>query len=208
MIAKGLFPLAILFVTISLSCPAFAAWDRTGNVTEHSYIQLRGYMDDVKIYQTDKGYNGQKLVVGTQGSGIGTRRQHAEVTGDEISFTESAYLQYRPYTIGSGGTVTEGAVSESDLRNALCAKNYEVGSVISESYSNLTYLIKDTTIYQNDNVSVYQIGSSFRGTGKIGARVKDGPTGVTMLNYGGTYVGDVSIREEIGVGDVFYLTCP
>ena len=202
---KGLLALSVLIVIAF--CPIGAvAWTNAGNITEHSYIQLSGYMDDIKIYQTEKGFHGQKLVVGTQGSGTGFRRQYAEVYEDEISFMESAYLQYRPYNSGSSGTGTES--SKSDLRNALCAKNYEVGSSISESYSDLTYLIKDTTIYQTENVSVYQIGSSFRGAAKIGARVKDGATGPTIMTYGGTYVGDVSIQEDLGVGDAFYLVCP
>ena len=191
--------LLVVILLMALLCPASASFTRTGNVSEHSFIHLSGYMDEMKIYQTDKGFKGQKLVVGTQGSGMVSRTQTAYVTDDEIYFNEWGVFDYRPYLVES---------SENDLRNALCAKNYAMGTVISESYSDLTDLIKDTTIYQNDNVSVYQIGSHFRGTAKIGARVKDGPKGASVMTYGGTYIGDVMIREEIGVGDDFYLTCP
>jgi len=197
-VARRMLMLLVVILLMALLCPA-SAFNNTGNVSEHSFIHLSGYMDEMKIYQTDTGIYGQKLVVGTQGSGMVSRTQTAYVTDDEIYFREWGVFDYRPYLVAS---------SESDLRNALCAKNYATGTVMSESYSDLTYLIKDTTIYQNNTTSVYQIGSHFQGTAKIGARVKDGPTGATLMTYGGTYVGDVMIREEIGTGDVFYLTCP
>ncbi len=190
--------LLVVILLMALLCPV-SAFTNTGNVSEHSFIHLSGYMDEMKIYQTDKGFKGQKLVVGTQGSGMVSRTQTAYVTDDEIYFNEWGVFDYRPYLVES---------SKSDLRNALCAKNYAMGTVVSESYSDLTYLIKDTTIYQDNTTSVYQIGSHFRGTAKIGARVKDGPRGASVMTYGGTYIGDVMIREEIGVGDDFYLTCP
>ncbi len=192
--------LLVVILLMALLCPT-SAFDNnwTGSVSEHSFIHLSGYMDEMKIYQTHKGFEGQKLAYMISGTGTITRTQDAFVYPDELYYHEWAVLDYRPYLVES---------SESDLRTALCAKNYAMGTVISESYSDLTYLIKDTTIYQDDNVSVYQIGSHFRGTAKIGARVKDGPKGASVMIYGGTYIGDVMIREEIGVGDAFYLTCP
>lgn len=198
-VARRMLMLLVVILLMALLCPASASFTRTGNVSEHSFIHLSGYMDEIKIYQTNTGFSGQKLVVGTQGSGMVSRTQTAYVTDDEIYFNEWGVFDYRPYLVES---------SESDLRNALCAKNYAMGSVISETYSDLTYLIKDTTIYQDNTTSIYQIGSHFRGTAKIGARVKDGPNGASVMIYGGTYIGDVMIREEIGVGDAFYLTCP
>ena len=192
--ARVLLPLAVLSVML-VSPTGLAAWSIAGNVTEHSYIYLSGYMDEMKIYQTDKGIAGQKLVVGTQGSGTVSRTHTAYVdnseNGSEMYFNEWGVFK-----------------SEGDLRNALCAKNYAVGTVISESYSEIEYLIKDTIIFQNDNVSVYQIASQGRGTARLGARVKDGPEGATIMTYGGTYIGDFNIRQEIGSGSEFYLTCP
>lgn len=184
------------------------AWDKTGNVTEHSYIQLSGYMDEMKVYQTDKGYKGQKLVVGTQGSGTVSRTQSAYVSDDELSFNEWGVFNYKPYNVGSSNSGA--STQESDMRNALCAKNYAMGTVLSESYSGFQSLVKDTSVYQTDNVSVYQIGSTMtKGTATIGARVKDDYDGATVMSYGGTYIGDFTIREVIGVGgDVPYLYCP
>jgi hypothetical protein len=167
--ARVLLSLAVLSLIVS-SPTGLGAW-RVGNVTEHSYIYLSGYIDEMKIYQTDKGLVGQKLVVGTRGSGVVDKRQTAYV-------------------------------------DALCAKNYRIGTVISESYTGIEYLIKDTTIFQNDNVSVYQVASHGRGTARLGALVKDGPTGVTVMSYGGTYIGDFNIRQEIGSGSQLYLPCP
>jgi len=196
--ARTLLSLAVLSLIVS-SPMGLGAWSIKGNVTEHSYIYLSGYIDEMKIYQTDKGFSGQKLVVGTQGSGIVDRRQTAYVGEDEMYFNEWGFFDHRPFA---------GQNAESDLRNALCAKNYKMGTVISESYTNLDYLIKDTTIFQNGNASVYQIASQGRGTAKLGARVKDGSKGVTIMTYGGTYIGDFNIRQEIGSGNQLYLTCP
>lgn len=188
--ARVLLPLAVLSVMLA-SPTGLAAWSIAGNVTEHSYIYLSGYIDEMKIYQTDKGIAGQKLVVGTEGSGTVSRRQTAYVDNGSMFFNEWGVFQ-----------------SERDLRNALCAKNYAVGTVISESYTDIEYLIKDTTIFQNDNVSVYSIASEGRGTARLGARVKDGYEGATIMTYGGTYIGDFNIRQEIGTGNEFFLTCP
>ncbi|HNR58319.1 MAG TPA: hypothetical protein PLJ69_07540 [Methanothrix sp.] len=201
---RVLLPLAVLATILSMPA-VLADWSYTEDVTDHSYVHLSGYIDEMKIYQTDRGFHGQKLVVGTKGSGMIDRRQTAyvyddEVYGDEMYFNEWGTFDHRSVQDGTG---------ESDLRNALCAKNYEMGTVISESYTNMDYLIKDTTIYQNDNVSIYQIASEGRGTARLGARVKDGPCkGVTIMTYGGTYIGDFNIRQEIGSGDELYLTCP
>jgi len=188
--ARVLLPIAVLALMLA-SPTGLAAWSIAGNVTEHSYIYLSGYIDEMKIYQTDKGIAGQKLVVGTEGSGIVARRQTAYVDNNSMFFNEWGVFQ-----------------SEGDLRNALCAKNYEVGTVISESYTEIEYLIKDTTIFQNDNASVYSIASEGRGTARLGARVKDGYEGATIMTYGGTYIGDFNIRQEIGTGSEFFLTCP
>jgi hypothetical protein len=188
--ARVLLPLAVLSLMFA-SPTGLAAWSIAGNVTEHSYIYLSGYIDEMKIYQTDSGIAGQKLVVGTEGSGTVSKRQTAYVDNDSMFFNEWGVFQ-----------------SEGDLRNALCAKNYAVGTVISESYTDIEYLIKDTTIFQNDNASIYSIASEGRGTARLGARVKDGPEGATIMTYGGTYIGDFNIRQEIGTGNEFFLTCP
>jgi hypothetical protein len=98
---------------------------------------------------------------------------------DEASLTVSSNYDYRPYTP---------PLTQSDLRNALCAKNYEVGSVFSESYNIDKDLIKDTKIYQNDSFSVYEISSEIQGTARIGQRVqKNAKTCRPMM--GGTYMG-------------------
>jgi hypothetical protein len=166
------------------------------NVTQHSYLLLNGYMDETKIYQTQAGFKGQKLVVGTRGSGFVSRRQTidewTEENGDSgLSFNEWGYFEYKPYNPGT---------SESDLKNALCAKNYKVGSVFSESYTNIRQLIKDTDIYQDQNVSVYLVNSELSGTAKLGSRYKPGPGKVTAMINGGVYVGEVKIHEETEVG--------
>jgi len=210
---RVLLPLAALAVVLSSSSASAVdlsqmgyhamgyLWNDTANstelITEHSYIYLSGYIDDMKVYQNNWGYRGQKLVVGTRGNGTIARRQTAYIDTNAMFFNEWGVFDHRTAPAGS-----------SELRNALCAKNYAVGSVVSESYSNLDYLIKDTTTYQDNNVSVYEIASEGRGTARIGSRVQDGPCGPAIMTYGGTYIGQFNIREELGVGNQLYLTCP
>lgn len=38
------------------------------NLTEHSWIYNQGTIDDMRIYQSEAGYHGQKLVTGTRGT--------------------------------------------------------------------------------------------------------------------------------------------
>lgn len=173
------------------------------NYTEHSWVFVNGYMAESRVLQTQSGYHGSKIVLGTRGSGMATRSIDSEVyrdsNVDEASLTISAQYDYRPYTP---------PLTQSDLRNALCAKNYEVGSVISESYNIDTDLIKDTKIYQNDSFSVYEISSEVQGTARIGQRVQKNARTVPSLIMGGTYMGYVQIRSETVVGNTSVLTLP
>ncbi|OPX80209.1 MAG: hypothetical protein A4E45_00193 [Methanosaeta sp. PtaB.Bin039] len=177
------------------------------NINQHSYIFINGYMDDTKIYQTDSGFSGQKLVTGTRGSGMVSRRQTVDVWSDnvtgesEIYFNEWGVFQYRPYTPGA---------TQSDLKNALCAKNYDVGSVFSESYSEIQQLVKDTSIYQDDNVSLYLLDSYIKGTARVAARSvnKTGSKRTENMVMSGLYVGEAKIQEEIQIGDNPPLVLP
>ncbi|MEI8004547.1 MAG: hypothetical protein WCG94_09420, partial [Methanothrix sp.] len=118
---------------------------------------------------------------------------------DEASLTISANYDYRPYTP---------PLTQSDLRNALCAKNYEVGSAISETYNIDKDLIKDTKIYQNDSFSVYEISSEIQGTARIGQRVQKNANTVPSFIMGGMYMGYAQIRSETIVGNTSVLTLP
>jgi hypothetical protein len=173
------------------------------NYTEHSWVFVNGYMEESRILQTQTGFNGQKMVLGSSGSGIATRTIDSEVyrdsNMDEASLTVSSNYDYRPYTP---------PLTQSDLKNALCAKNYQVGSVFSETYYIEKDLIKDTKIYQNDNVSVYDINSEIQGTARIGQRVQKNADTVPSYIMGGTYMGYVQIRSETIVGNSSILTLP
>jgi len=173
------------------------------NFTEHSWIFVNGYLEESRILQTQLGFKGQKMALTTSGSGIATRTIDSEVyrdsNMDEASLTISANYDYRPYTP---------PLTQSDLRNALCAKNYEVGSVFSESYNIDKDLIKDTNIYQNDSFSVYEISSEIQGTARIGQRVQKNARTVPSFIMGGTYMGYAQIRSETIVGNTSVLTLP
>lgn len=173
------------------------------NYTEHSWIFVNGYMQESRILQTQTGFNGQKMALTTSGSGMATRTIDSEVyrdsNMDEASLTISANYDYRPYVP---------PLTQSDLRNALCAKNYEVGSVFSETYNIDKDLIKDTNIYQNDSFSVYQISSEIQGTARIGQRVQKNANTVPSFMMNGIYVGYAQIRSETVVGNTSVLTLP
>jgi hypothetical protein len=173
------------------------------NFTEHSWIFVNGYMEESRILQTDAGFKGQKMALTTSGSGMATRTIDSEVYRDsnreEASLTISANYDYAPYVP---------PLTQSDLRNALCAKNYEVGSVYSETYNIDKDLIKDTKIYQNDSFSVYEISSEIQGTARIGQRVQKNAKTVPSLMMGGMYMGYAQIRSETIVGNTSVLTLP
>lgn len=205
---KRLLALVAMLVLILLCLTATPALAGNRTLTQHSYLFINGYVDETKIYETDYGFKGQKLVVGTRGSGTVARRQTVDLwssnTSDEsdMYFNEWGYFAYNPYYSGTQSY-------DVDLKNALCAKNYDVGTVMSESYSSIKDLVKDTTIYQSENVSLYQINSYLHGTARIGARFvnKSDRKTVNML-MSGLYIGEVNIREEIEAGENPPLTLP
>lgn len=175
------------------------------NYTEHSWIFNNGYMDESRIIQTNAGFSGSKIVLGTSGSGISTRTIDSQVYSDscenDASLTISADYDYRPYVP---------PLTQRDLRNALCAKNYAVGSVFSETYSNIQNLIKDTTVYQNNQTSIYNIDSEVQGTAHIGTKVQKNAKTVPSFIMSGTYVGYTEIRSEVVAGNqsILNLPCP
>ena len=208
-LAKGVLAVCIGAIMAGAAANAAAATDTSTadtlaqNFTEHSWIFVNGYMEESRILQTQTGFNGQKIVLGTSGSGMATRTIDSEVyrdsNMDEASLTISSNYDYRPYTP---------PLTQSDLRNALCAKNYEVGSVISETYYIDKDLIKDTKIYQNDSFSVYEISSEIQGTARIGQRVQKNAKTVPSLMMSGIYMGYAQIRSETVVGNTSVLTLP
>ncbi len=177
------------------------------NLTEHSWIYNQGYMDDMRIYQTELGFNGQKLVTGTRGTGTVSRTINAQVYGgytdgyDEIEMNEWGVYQNKPSRYIP-------IITQGDLKNALCAKNYEVGSVYSESYSNLVDLIKDTSVSQTDQNSVYSVHSEIEGTAKIGARVQKSSSAAPIYVMSGTYMGYTNARMTLETGNASILTLP
>lgn len=177
------------------------------NLTEHSWIYSQGTINDMRIYQSEAGYHGQKLVTGTRGTGTVSRTIDATVYGgfpdgyNEIMANEWGVFQNRP-------TRYSAPITKSDLKNALCAKNYEVGSVYSESYSELTELIKDTTIEQNDNNSVYSIHTETEGTTRVGARVQKSSSAVAIYTMTGEYTGYLNMRMSLESGNASVLTLP
>jgi hypothetical protein len=177
------------------------------NLTEHSWIYSQGTISDMRIYQTEAGYNGQKLVTGTRGTGTVSRSIDVQAYGgfedgyNEIWANEWGVFQNRP-------TRYAAPITKSDLKNALCAKNYEVGSVYSESYSDLVELIKDTSVAQDDNNSVYNVHSEVEGTAKVGAHVQRSASAVPIYTMTGQYTGYLNMRMSLESGNASILTLP
>jgi len=190
-------------ICLTLALDASAIGSAAKNLTERSRMDLRGYMDETQIIQTETGFGGTKLVYNAKGSGHISKSQYSDLFAgpsyDETTFKVDVVADYKPYTPPP---------TQSDLKNALCAKNYEVGSVFSESYTNIASLIKDTNVYQDKNVSIYQIGSIASGTTKIGTMVRRNAKQAPALTMGGIYIGDLDIRMEIQAGNSSILTLP
>lgn len=196
--------LAALILAAWLVGPAAAVEQ---NLTEHSWIYSQGTMDDMRIYQSEAGFAGQKLVTGTRGTGTVSRTINAQVYGgfedgyNEIMANEWGVYQNKPSRYSA-------PITASELKNALCAKNYEVGSVYSESYSELNDLIKDTTVMQTDNNTVYSVHSEVEGTAKVGARVQKSSKAVPIYVMSGTYSGYTNMRMSLESGNASVLTLP
>ena len=155
--ARVLLLLIVLLVT--LSSPSYADWNVSKNVTQRSTISLRGYMDEIFIYQTEEGLAGSKLVYGSRGSGTATRTVTSYVDECEVSFNVQGEFFYHPYTPQT---------FENDLRSALRAKNREVGTIISERNAGMVYLIEDDASSEKDGLPVREISSQDRGMAMLG----------------------------------------
>ncbi len=201
---RSLTALLVFIAYIIITSMGSAATDTIAqNYTEHSWIFNNGYMSDSRVLQTQMGFSGSKIALTASGSGTSTRTIDSSVYSDscmnEADITESAEYDYKPYTP---------PLTQSDLRNALCAKNYAVGSVFSESYSNIQNLIKDTTIYENNNTSIYDIDSEVQGTAHIGTRVQKNAQTVPSFIMSGNYLGYTEINSEVVAGNQSVLTLP
>jgi hypothetical protein len=203
----GLLIISAFFIIASTSMLIPVAKGVPQNLTEHSWIYSHGTSDDMRIYQSEAGFHGQKLVTGTRGTGTVSRSINAQVYGgfedgyNEIWANEWGVYQNRPSRYSA-------PITNSELKNALCAKNYEVGSIYSESYSNLVELIKDTSVSQTDNNSVYSIHSEVEGTARVGARVQKGSAAVPIYVMSGAYSGYLNMRMSLESGNASLLTLP
>ena len=150
-------------------------WKLAKNVTYRSTIFLTGYMDEMSVYQTEKGIRGSKLAYGVRGSGTASRTMTVEVdeagmcdgemSGSGIYFNVQAEYNYHPYTLR-----TSSGEEESYLRSALRAKNRVVGTTVSESSSGVEYLIiDDAAASEKGGLPAYQISSQVRGPVRVGS---------------------------------------
>lgn len=203
--------LVIISVIVSTSFLVANVASVPQNLTEHSWIYSQGVTDEMRIYQSESGLHGQKLVMGTRGTGTVSRTISTEVYGgyddgyNEIWSNEWGVYQNRPSRYSA-------PITNSELKNALCAKNYEVGSVYSESYSGLVELIKDTSVAETNDSSVYNIHSEVEGTARVGARMQKSSSAVPIYVMTGAYSGylnmHMSLEMESNNASILTLPCP
>ncbi len=69
------------------------------NTTEHSWVFVNGYMEESRILQTQPGFAGQKVVLGSSGSGVVTRTldsvTYRDSEMDETSLVTSVEFDYK-----------------------------------------------------------------------------------------------------------------
>ncbi len=150
-------------------------WDLVDNFTHRSTIFLTGYMDEMTVIQTEKGFSGSKIAYGVQGSGTASRTMiveadeggmcHGEMSGSGVYFKVQAEYDYHPYTPrGSSG---EG---DSYLKSALRAKNRAVGATVSGSSSDVDYqIVDDPAPSGKSGLPAYQIPSQAKGPVRVGS---------------------------------------
>ena len=106
-------------------------------------------MDESRILRPSRA-SLAKSSLRASGSGMVTEPltpSHTETDMDETAITTSVNFKYNPH---------HPPLSQSDLRNALCAKNYEWAQY-SETYQIDVDLIKDTKTYQDDSICLHQL---------------------------------------------------
>jgi len=150
-------------------------WRLAKNVTYRSTIQLTGYMDEMSVYQTEKGMAGSKIAYGVQGSGTASRTMtveadeggmcDGEMSGSGIYFSVQAEYDYHPYT-----PITSSGEEDSYLKSALRAKNRVVGTTVSGSSSGVDYqIVDDAAPSERDGLPAYTIPSQAKAPVRVGS---------------------------------------
>ena len=150
-------------------------WKLAKNVTYRSTIHLTGYMDEMSVYQTEKGMAGSKIAYGVQGSGTASRTMtveadeggmcDGEMSGSGIYFSVQAEYDYHPYT-----PITSSGEEDSYLKSALRAKNLVVGTTVSGSSSGVDYqIVDDAAPSERDGLPAYTIPSQAKAPVRVGS---------------------------------------
>lgn len=150
-----------------------ADWKIAKNVTHQSSIFLIGYMNEMGVYQTERGAAGSKLAYSVSGSGTASKTMTVYVDeggscggncggdggGSGIYLNIQAEYNYHPYTFVPE-TTTYGREAESHLRSALRAKNRVVGTEIAERSPGADYLLaEEAAPQQRPALEVLRLGS-------------------------------------------------
>lgn len=150
-------------------------WKLAENLTYRSTIHLTGYMDEMSVYQTEKGMAGSKIAYGVQGSGTASRTMTVEadeggmcdgkMSGSGIYFSVQAEYDYHPYT-----PITSSGEEDSYLKSALRAKNRVVGTTVSLSSSGVDYqIVDDAAPSERDGLPAYTIPSQAKAPVRVGS---------------------------------------
>ena len=180
----AIFVLALLFAAFVL--PNIASAGTCNWFTTSGY----GVVDITRKFDND----GLYLIGRVQGEGyyLGSQRVDLNTNTTTLSSKEWAHIQSKSGNFSYGNT----------------GKNYKIGAVACESFSNIEYLDTDTS-YAMDNSSFSMCTNTYMtGKGHFGFAARDPPSSAGGSGGGGAtvygtedYIGDFHIINHIVIGD-------
>lgn len=163
-------------------------------------------MNDMRIYQSEAGYNGQKMVTGTSGTGTVSRTINVQVYGgfgDGYNEDNGQRMGRLPEQALPLQRSYHSIRAERPVRQELQSGLRLLGELLQ-----ISDLVKDTTVLQDNQTSVYNIHTEVEGTAHVGARVQKGARAVPIYSMSGTYSGYTNMRMSLETGNASVLTLP
>jgi len=136
--------IAALLLAVAILGSASAA----DYIFESLTVKGSGYRSDEIRGQTAPGFEGQKIAEKTSGTGSSYDRFQLEIDRiwNSINYSREAELEYFPIFYNN-------KTYDQKWKDALCAKNYDAGAQVTESYSQAEHLQKTTEISSIGNTS-------------------------------------------------------
>jgi hypothetical protein len=161
------------------------------HVYERSVITGIGYRSHEMVGMTSDGYSGQKIVKKVSGSGSFYDRTEFEMDSVDglINYTQEAEFEYFPVSYQTG-------VYDQKWIDKTCVVNYDAGGVVTEEYTHVESLQKDTEISSVGNGT----------TNSLEAYISTDAIGVVHIGWVSVEKGDKryyevgrSVEDAVGV---------